>query len=471
MSGKILIVDGVATNRIVLKVKLSAAFYDVLQAGSGQEARQIVARARPDIVIVSAGVPDEDAETLIRDIAARPAEEAPAVIALTEADAPALRLALLEAGACDVMVRPLCEQVLLARLRSLARRRRAQEDLAMGPDAADALGDALCDEHGFAERHAPFGTRGQVVAIEPESPGLQACFHALERASPHDFALCTIGKGGSLTGLTQNPDVILIALAEARDDPGLSCLAELRIASLTRHARLIAVVENPDTPLAGMALDLGADDVVGVKGSVDEFDLRIAAQMRRKRADDHLRTRLQSGMEAAITDPLTGLYNRRYALSALGRLAARAAQTGEHFAVMVADLDHFKSVNDTYGHTAGDIVLTRVATQLRTAISEGDMLARFGGEEFLILLPGADRQQAQDAADAVRQLVRETEISLPGRSTPIQVTISIGVTVARLAPNENGPTVDCLLDQADQALYGSKSEGRDTVTFNRLSAA
>ncbi|MEL7013208.1 MAG: GGDEF domain-containing protein, partial [Pseudomonadota bacterium] len=141
------------------------------------------------------------------------------------------------------------------------------------------------------------------------------------------------------------------------------------------------------------------------------------------------------------------------------------------FSVMVADLDHFKSVNDTYGHNAGDMALKHVAEQLRKTIGPGDIVSRFGGEEFLIILPGADDQAARQAADRLRVMVRDTEIYVPGNAEPIQVTISIGVTVAQSTGNGAKPSIETLLGEADQALYRSKSDGRDTVRFNRSSAA
>ena len=138
---------------------------------------------------------------------------------------------------------------------------------------------------------------------------------------------------------------------------------------------------------------------------------------------------------------------------------------------MVADLDHFKTVNDTYGHNAGDIALKRVAEQLRKSLRTGDIIARFGGEEFLIMLPGANIEDARETADRLRTIVRDADIRIPGRKDPIQVTISIGVTVAHGLGDGVRPSVEALLCRADQALYTSKSEGRDSVSFDRSSAA
>lgn len=234
---------------------------------------------------------------------------------------------------------------------------------------------------------------------------------------------------------------------------------------------MLALLDAADDRLAVKLLDMGIDDFATRDADPREIALRIDALLRAKQADDLQRARLRTGLNAAVTDPLTGLYNRRYALAQMARLIETARESKQTFALMVADLDHFKSVNDTYGHAAGDHVLTRVASALRDALRPGDSLARIGGEEFLVLMPQSGIAAARAMAKHLCRTVRETAIAIPGVEAPLLLTVSIGATVANPAVKDSDLEPERLLADADHALYAAKSGGRDTVTISHLSAA
>ena len=215
---------------------------------------------------------------------------------------------------------------------------------------------------------------------------------------------------------------------------------------------------------AAMAFDLGADDVVDPGVPVPELAFRLRSLVRRKRAADRQRTRMQDSLRLALVDPLTGLYNRRYAAPQLNAIAAHAADTGNAYAVMIVDLDRFKRVNDQHGHAAGDLVLVEVARRLTANLRDGDLLARIGGEEFLIALPDSTLTDAGSVAERLCQAVEERPIRLPS-GQGLTVTVSIGVAVSG-----GGISVDAVVEEADLALLDSKVSGRNQVTF-RLSAA
>jgi two-component system cell cycle response regulator len=138
---------------------------------------------------------------------------------------------------------------------------------------------------------------------------------------------------------------------------------------------------------------------------------------------------------------------------------------------MLADLDFFKAVNDQHGHAVGDAVLCEVTQRLRAQLREQDMLARIGGEEFLIVLPDTPRSRSLDIAERLCDAVRQMSVPLPGTGRAIGVTISIGVTVARHRPGLPGPAVAGLLEEADRALYLAKAQGRNQASFCARSAA
>lgn len=161
--------------------------------------------------------------------------------------------------------------------------------------------------------------------------------------------------------------------------------------------------------------------------------------------------------ELAIMDPLTELPNRRWILAELDREVERSRRTGQPLAVIMLDLDHFKTINDDYGHQAGDRVLRAVGTALREAIRTPDQAGRYGGEEFLILLPDTQAEQALEVAERCRQRLTETPVVIDN-GPPVRTGASLGV-----AGSDGNARPEWLIKQADQALYEAKTRGRNQV--------
>ena len=161
--------------------------------------------------------------------------------------------------------------------------------------------------------------------------------------------------------------------------------------------------------------------------------------------------------EEAVTDPLTGLHNRRYLVARLDETVAEAAREGTDISLAILDLDHFKKVNDRFGHPVGDLVLRRVGQAIEAAVRGGETSARTGGEEFALILPGASPAEAAEAAERVRR--RIAEIRFPSGRGPSRVSASAGVVTGSGAQ----ATPDRLLQKADDALYDAKRQGRDRV--------
>ncbi len=465
MAGKILIVDDISTNRIVLRVKLSAAYYEVLQARNGQEAQAMVARQRPDLVMLSAKLPDVAGADLCAawKAAAETADMPVMIIAPTEnRDG---RLSALRAGADEVMTRPLDDVLLQARLRSLLRARDTAQELRMRDCTYRALG--------FAERPASFGLPASVALVaDTRAMGVvwkQALEPTLEPTLAARFT-CDDPKG-LMRDVSEGarPDALVLSLDKAGREGGLRLLSELRANPDTRHAELMVILKEEDRALAADALDLGANEILPAGFDTEETALRIGAMVRRKRRADRLRDSFKDGLQAAMIDPLTGLYNRRYAMPSLDRIAETAKTDGRDFAVMLADLDHFKQINDRYGHAAGDAVLIEVARRMKEALRSLDLLARIGGEEFLVALPDTDLREARFVAQRLCRTVSRNAFNVPGLDGPISVTISIGLTMGRTDLDQSEPT-DQLLGRADSALYAAKRHGRNQVTLGRTAA-
>lgn len=467
VQGKILIVDAIATNRIVLKVKLKKAYYGVEQAASMAEALSSCRAEVPDLVIAALSLPDGGAAELCMAFKNNPLTEHVPIIAIGCQPEPEERMTTLEAGVHDVLHQPVDETLLLGRVRSLIRAHNAAAEWQMREDTCRALG--------LAEPATGFEEQAHCVLVSEDKPLLQSYAMQLRPVLRAKLTLASAAALMQQVAEEKVPDVFVLVLPEdvtaAMED--LRVISTLRAAAKARHTGVIVLQKVPNPALGANALDLGADDLMTDGFDPAELALRIKAVIRRKRMGEHLRATVRTGLQAAVFDPLTGLYNRRYAMPHLGRIAAHARSTGRSFAVMAADLDHFKRINDIYGHASGDAVLVEVGHRLRRALRSTDMVARIGGEEFMVIMPGTTLPEAQKAALRICQDISSTPFVVPGSHAPITVTVSIGMSIGSSEdPGDADPEEEgrALLDQADRALYAAKGRGRNQVKLGRPAA-
>lgn len=454
MTGRILVVDDVATNRIVMKVKLAAACYSVLQADCGEAALRLARSERPDLILLDVMMPDMSGVSVCERLKSDPETADIPVILITALSDSDSKVDGLKRGADDYLTKPVDEVTLLARVRSLLRSSEIQRELRLREDSYAGLG--------FAEPTTGFDGPGKVALVAPDAATGMAWKRALGsvvgnplEVLPREHALQTRVQAA--------PDLFVIAADLATRNEGLRLLSDLRSRPASRHAAVLMILPQGDTERGAVALDLGAGDILYDPFDIGELAVRIEMQLRRKSQSDRLRASVEAGLELAVTDSLTGLHNRRYALRRLDRMMMAP---GRGVAVMMLDLDHFKSVNDSFGHAAGDHVLAAVAKRLRNQLRPQDLLARLGGEEFLVAVQDVGSETALDCAERLRRAVGETPITGPGLDLPIPVTMSVGLAMTQT----HGETADALLERADQALYGSKHEGRNQVTVSASAA-
>ncbi len=470
MPGRILIVDDVATNRIVMKVKLAAARYEVVPASDGPEAIEIARRGQIDIVIMDMMMPGMDGAETCRRMRADPATASLPIILVTASDDVTARMKGLSAGADDFLSKPVDEVALLARVRSLLRSRDEERDY-------EARGGAFLEvatsspAGGFAEGggQAGFATRAGPVGAPAPAEGRIALVAASEahwltalrdRLRPiFREAVATMGRDEALALEGPGaPDLFLIDADLGGPNDGLRLMSELRSRQATRHSAFVMLLPQGDSERAATALDLGAADVSYHPFAADEVAMRVRTQLARKKRADRMRDTLDTGLRMAVIDPLTGLHNRRYGLNHLDRVAARCRAQGLRAGVISMDIDHFKSVNDTHGHPVGDRVLARVAQALVQCTRSEDLVARIGGEEFLAVLPDADLSTIRIVAERLRAAVEALEIPLSGGGT-LRVTLSLGVAMLE-DRDDAGPHA---LTRVDRALYSAKDDGRNRV--------
>ncbi|MBV1867386.1 MAG: diguanylate cyclase [Marinosulfonomonas sp.] len=462
MSGRILIADNVATNRIILKVKLAAASYDVAQVSSGSELMTAAQRDKPDLIVIDADLPGCDSFELCQQLANQPETAAIPVMMTTSDYGPDIRLRALQAGSLDILPKSLDDNVLLARVRNLLRLHSMEQELRRREGTAA--------DFGFHEAPAEFTARPQVLLVNDPGAGTPNWQHQLGGSLDADIQV--VADRNVLKTIAQSnacPDVIILPINTDPAQSPLTLVAELRSRAETRHCAIISSIA-PSAGQTGIsALDIGANDLMETDSLPAEAALRITNQLERKQSADRLRMAMESGMRLAVTDPLTGLYNRRYALPHTAKIAARAHETGQPFAVMVLDLDRFKRINDTYGHTAGDAVLQAVARRLRNNLRSVDLICRIGGEEFLVVMPDTDMTAARAAAERLRRVTQAEPVFVATDKPDIPVTLSIGVSIGGL-DGQGAIPVETIVESADQALLGAKTHGRNQVIFGQSAA-
>jgi diguanylate cyclase (GGDEF)-like protein len=247
----------------------------------------------------------------------------------------------------------------------------------------------------------------------------------------------------------ERPDVVLLDVEMPQLD-GHAVLAAIKAEPLLADIPVVFVTSRVTTEDVVEGLRLGAHDYLRKPFEPSELLARVHAAVRNKALQDELRLRNAELETASRTDALTGLHNRRHLEEQLQRLAA----AGGRLAVLLCDIDRFKQVNDTRGHAAGDEVLRAVAGRLRGVTRPGDLPGRWGGEEFLVVLPGTGPAEAQAQGERVRQAIAATPVPL---DEPVAVTASIGAA----AGVEDG--WEGLVRRADTGMYAAKEGGRDRV--------
>jgi len=235
--------------------------------------------------------------------------------------------------------------------------------------------------------------------------------------------------------------------------------ATLRSLYATRQTPLLVIVDEGDMKRLVRALDIGVNDYLMRPVERSELVARVRTQLRRKRYADRLRHSLQLSLEMAITDQLTGLFNRRYMSRHLNTLISNAGATGKPVSFLILDIDFFKKINDSYGHDVGDDVLREFASRVSHNVRGIDLACRYGGEEFVVVMPDTDMTFAYMVAERLRQSVADIPFKIGVPPGQITVTISIGVT----ASEGTADTAEALLRRADQALYRAKRDGRNRV--------
>ncbi|MEI7931456.1 MAG: PleD family two-component system response regulator [Alphaproteobacteria bacterium] len=449
MVARILVVDDIDANVRLLEAKLTAEYYQVLTASDGPTALALAGEERPDIILLDVMMPGMDGFEVCRRLKDDPLTRHIPVVMVTALDGRNDRVTGLEAGADEFLTKPIDDLMLFSRVRSLTRLKTIMDELRQREDSGRRMGLVA----GAAERLG--GSGGRVLVVDDNERQAQRV--AAELAVDHRPVVETDQEKALLAA--RGPVDLMIVNANSRGFDGLRFAAQLRSDEATRNVPVLVIVDPDDRAKMVKALEIGVNDLLARPIDPQELAARVRTQIKRKRYTDFLRSNLDYSLELAVTDQLTGLHNRRYMTGQLDALVARATKGGEPVAALLIDIDHFKQINDNYGHDAGDEVLREFALRVASNVRAIDLPCRYGGEEFVVIMPDTPIEGAQLVAERIRKHVSGTPFRVTNSPETLTVTISIGVA----ATIGEGDTPEALLKRADRGVYEAKAAGRNKV--------
>ena len=453
MTARILVVDDIPANVRLLEAKLMAEYFEVLTASDGPSALEVANAQAPDLILLDVMMPGMDGFEVAERLKADPKTRHIPIVMVTALTDTADRVRGLEAGADDFLSKPVNDIALFARVRSLARLKVMMDELRVRHATTgemDIVGEVPQD----AEEDA---ANGQILLVESEDLLARRLTEFLTEAG-HRIRRVTHSAEALELGREPGLDLIMVSLSLAGED-GLRLCSQFRSQEETRHIPILLILDENDLVRLAKGLDIGVTDYLIRPIDHNELLARTRTQVRRRRYHDKLHQMLDNSVSLAYTDALTGIYNRRYMDAHLDRKILEIADTQKPVSVMMLDIDHFKLVNDTYGHASGDEVLKAMAQRISGGIRDFDLLARYGGEEFVVIMPSTPADISVIVAERLCRIIEGAPFEITGNQTPIIITASIGVATTT-DPTE---TAEALMRRADTALYQAKNGGRNQV--------
>jgi two-component system cell cycle response regulator len=449
----VLIVDDEPVNIKLLSAILPEEEYAILKAYNGNEALEMVWRESPDLILLDVMMPGINGYEVIKKLKGDSKTSDIPIILVTALDGMDEKVYGLEAGADEFLNKPVNRAELLARVKSLLRLKEYQDRLKARTQHQDAF-----TTHIGEERLVLNGTETPVVLLVEDNQKDARLLEANLMGQP--YRLRQVDDGETAISLAQQTkvDLVLLDLMLPNMD-GFEVCRRLKECESTQNIQIVVITNLRDLHSKIKGIELGADDFLIKPINSYELRVRISALLKKKRYIDRIHENYETAVHYAITDRLTGLYNRAYFEHFLGLEIKRSLRQGTPAALVMIDIDDFKEYNDNLGHLAGDDILKALGELIKTSIREIDFAARYGGEEFILLLPNTDTKGAFRNAERIRKAILDhsfkPELSLPMK----HLTVSMGVASCPADAKE----VEALIMKADQALYRSKHAGKNMV--------
>ncbi len=453
MTARVLVVDDLLPNVKLLEAKLRSEYFDVLTAQSGEEALEIVARDEPDIVLLDVMMPGMDGFEVCERLKNNTETMHVPVVIITALSDSADRLRGLDAGADDFLTKPVNDTALFARVRSLTRLKMLTDEWRRREQTSDQLGVMAGD-----------GPMNLVDTSEPkvlilEDNPLDA--RKISETLSAEGGTCEVSNSvnDAMSLLRSDTFELVVMNLRLKSDDALRFASLLRAQETTRNTPILVIAEEEDTARLAKGLDLGINDYLMRPIDRQELMARARTQIRRFRYQHRLRQNYERSLTMALTDSLTGLYNRRYLTAHLSGIINQAILRGRPLAVMMFDIDYFKSINDTHGHAAGDEVLIELSKRVLGNLRSVDTVARVGGEEFVVVMPDTELSLAGIIAERLRTGVCDIHFSIRGADGKKGLVVSVSIGIAMFDPETD--SADSIMRRADEALYEAKRCGRN----------
>ncbi|TPI61582.1 MULTISPECIES: PleD family two-component system response regulator [unclassified Mesorhizobium] len=452
MTARILVVDDIPANVRLLEVRLLAEYFEVLTASNGLDAIETCENGKVDVVLLDVMMPDMDGFEVCKRLKSDPATSHIPVVMITALDQVSDRVRGLEAGADDFLTKPVNDLQLMTRVKSLVRLKSLTDELRLRASTTRNIGIEELLSRDFATEDA----KPRVLLVDERKSSVERIQKMLRNSAELDVA--TDPNAGFFQAAEAAYECVLVSTAFSNFD-ALRLCSQLRSLDRTRFLPIMLLADEGEEGRILRGLELGINDYLIRPIDQHELTARLRTQVRRKRYNDQLRASVAQTIEMAVIDGLTGLHNRRYLDSHLQTLFDRAVARRRPLSVMITDLDRFKSINDTHGHDGGDDVLREFARRLRKNVRGIDLACRFGGEEFVVVMPDTDGAVAEKVAERIRAEIAQAPFAIGNDGKMIEVTVSVGVSSVLKGTD----SVAALMKRADLALYEAKSGGRNRV--------
>ncbi|MDG7057225.1 MAG: PleD family two-component system response regulator [Wolbachia endosymbiont of Penenirmus auritus] len=455
MTAKILVVDDVLSNVKLLEARLKAEYYTVIVAHDGKEAIDLVAKQQPDIILLDIMMPKINGFEVCKSLKSDPLTTHIPIIMVTALHDTHDRVQGINAGADDFLTKPIDETALSARIKSLTRLKMVIDELRLrGETNAEIGGVAGSSIMDYSNQIFD----ANILVVDEDVFQAEQIYNVLSQRFGSVKVLNDPTEASKI-GIEDNYDLIISDMQFSQTD-GLRLCSEFRSKVETRYTPILILSEDYDKNNLVKALNVGANDYLTVPLDESELIARVNLQVKRKRYQDALRMNLFNNAEMSIKDPLTNCYNRRYFDAHLKNIVKDSVEKDRRLSLMILDIDYFKVVNDDFGHSAGDELLKQMQKRISENIRVTDLLARFGGEEFVVVMPDTNISDAYTVAERIREIIATEPFVLSGENTTHSVTVSIGIAEMQKSDLDN---IKKFIVRADRYLYKAKNSGRNRV--------